>query len=60
MNCKLCDKEILNYSSKFNHLKIDESCSVDICSNCIDKVVDWQGSVVAKLFPTKSLKKRYK
>ena len=59
MNCTLCKKPIKNYHPELNHLKIDESQSADICSDCIDKIVKWQQSIFAKLFPTKAMKKRY-
>ena len=59
MNCILCKKPIQNYHPTLNHLEIDESHAVDICSECTDKFVKWQQSVFAKLFPTKAMKKRY-
>jgi len=58
MNCKLCNEEIKNYSPSFHHLKLEEYNSVDICSDCSDKFLKWQTSVIANLFPTKVLKKR--
>ena len=59
MNCTLCKKQIINYNSAFNHLKIDETHSVNICSDCIDKFDKWRQKIYAKLFPTKAVKKRY-
>ena len=59
MECVICKKPIEKYDSNFNHLKIDESCSVDICQDCIDKFMKWQGSVLTRLFPTNSMKKRF-
>jgi len=59
MDCALCKKPIEKYDSNFNHLKIDESNSVDICQNCIDKFFEWQGNISAKLYPTKFMKKRF-
>jgi hypothetical protein len=41
----------------FNHLVIDESHTVDICSECMQKIVKWQQTIHANLFPTKSAKK---
>ena len=58
-NCNLCEKIINRYDAKFHHLKIDESHSIDICPECLDKIVKWQGSIYANLFPTKTLKKRF-
>jgi hypothetical protein len=59
MKCNLCNQSIKNYDPTFNHLKIDESCAADICQECIDKFVKWQGRIYVNLFPTKALKKRY-
>jgi len=59
MKCNLCEKEIENYNVQFHHLKIDESHKIDICSNCIDKFIKWQGKILSNLFPTKAMKKRY-
>lgn len=57
MKCLLCDKPIEGYNAKFNQLKIDESHSVDVCLDCIDKFLKWQQSIFATLFPTKTAKK---
>ena len=59
MNCKLCNNTIDNYNSEFHLLKIDDSKSVNICPTCIDKFLKWQQKKFAKLFPTKSIKKKY-
>ena len=59
MDCSICKKPIEKYNVNFNHLKIDEKISVDICQDCIDKFFKWQGSVYAKLFPTNMMKKRF-
>lgn len=57
--CALCGKDIQNYNISFNHLKIDETKSVDICQDCIDKFVKWQQGLFAKMFPTTAIKKRF-
>ena len=59
MDCIICKKQIKNYDSNFNHLVIDKNVSVDICENCIDRFTEWRGEVIAKLFPTKVMKKRF-
>ena len=59
MNCSLCEKKITNYNATFNHLIIDTSHAVDICSDCVDKFVKWQGKNYSILFPTNALKKRF-
>jgi hypothetical protein len=57
MNCKLCKKQINNYSEEFNLLKIDNENEIPICSDCVDKFSKWQQEKIAKLFPTKTMKK---
>jgi hypothetical protein len=57
MDCVLCKKHIDKYTPAFNHLVIDEQHEVDICQGCIDAFVQWQGSRIAVLFPTKTMKK---
>jgi hypothetical protein len=59
MKCSLCEKSINNYNPTFNHLTIDEKHAVDICPDCLDKLVKWQSGIYATLFPTKALKKRF-
>jgi hypothetical protein len=59
MKCSLCEKAIIDYNAGFHHLVIDDTHSVDICPECIDKLMKWQGKILASLFPTKALKKRY-
>jgi hypothetical protein len=59
MLCNLCEKEIKNYVPKFNHLIIDDDHSIDICRDCVDKFTMWQGEIIADLFPSKIMKKRY-
>lgn len=57
MNCSLCEKTIDKYDLAFNHLKIDDLHFVDICKECLDKIVKWQQRNYAALFPTKTMKK---
>jgi hypothetical protein len=59
MKCSLCEKAIIDYTAELNHLVIDETHAVDVCPGCIDKFIKWQGKIMAVLFPTKALKKRY-
>ncbi|HYD03524.1 MAG TPA: hypothetical protein VEC16_04450 [Alphaproteobacteria bacterium] len=58
MNCQLCQKEIKNYSEKFNKVPLDKP--VDVCKECSEKFLKWQQSIFADLFPTKLMKKAYK
>jgi hypothetical protein len=64
IKCALCKEEIENYRKPFNNFEIDETLSVDICSECIQKFLKWQQKNYATLFPTKTdktfLKKREK
>ncbi len=57
MKCKICDRHIEDYDPEFNRMEITESFSVDICQDCIDRFMKWQGSRIARLFPTKAMKK---
>lgn len=57
MKCIFCNKKIDNYNVDFNHLEINKTHSVDICSDCIDEFMHWQQTKIAKLFPTKMMKK---
>jgi len=59
MKCHVCGQPIQNYQQALHHLTINESQGVDICQDCIDKIIKWQGSIYAKLFPTKAMKKRF-
>ena len=57
MNCKLCEAPIKNYSPDFNHLKIDQTHEIDVCEECVEKIAKWRQEIIAKLFPTKAMKK---
>jgi hypothetical protein len=57
MKCSLCGKEILDYSTEINHMEGCGSCGAEICQDCIDSMVKWQGKKMAKLFPTKAMKR---
>jgi hypothetical protein len=57
MKCSLCDLQINNYNSDYNHLIIDNTHSVEICQDCVDKFRKWQQSIITRLFPTSAMKK---
>ena len=57
MNCKLCESTIKNYSIEFNHLKIDQTHEIDVCEACVEKFMKWRQEIIARLFPTKTMKK---
>ena len=50
----------MNYTLDFNQLKIDESHTIEICQECIDKFIKWQQKKFVTLFPTSSLKRNFK
>lgn len=58
MKCRLCERPIQNYIPSYHHLKIDDAHSADLCPDCIEKIMKWQGGIYADLFPTKASKKR--
>ena len=60
MQCTLCEKTIEKYTPAFHHLVIDETHAVEICQDCIDIVIAWQGKKIAVLFPTKAMKKLHR
>lgn len=57
MKCVFCEKNIENYNEKFNRFVISKTKSVDLCLDCIHKLVKWQQEVFTKLFPTNIAKK---
>jgi hypothetical protein len=57
MKCTLCNNIIKDYSAEFNHLILDDAHAIDICKSCIYKFEKWQQTKIAKLFPTKIMKK---
>jgi hypothetical protein len=59
MKCNLCEKPIEEYHPELNHLRIDDTHEVDICPECLSKLVKWQGGVITRLFPTSAMKKKY-
>ncbi|MDD5111511.1 MAG: hypothetical protein PHG85_03120 [Candidatus Altiarchaeota archaeon] len=59
IDCTLCKKPIDKYHPEFNHLEIDDSHAIDVCPECVDKLIKWQQRTFAKLFPTKAMKERY-
>ncbi|MFA5764119.1 MAG: hypothetical protein WC915_04875 [archaeon] len=60
MNCKLCESDITNYSIEFNHLKINQTHEIDLCEDCIEKFTKWRQEKIARLFPTKNMKRLLK
>ncbi|MEI7641395.1 MAG: hypothetical protein WCJ46_07850 [bacterium] len=60
MKCTLCEKSIDNYNPGLHNFIIDEKHTANICSECVDKFLKWQGKKYSILFPTKAMKKRFK
>ncbi len=58
MNCTLCQREIEQYNPSLHHVEL-EALFADICNNCEDRLLKWHGEKLAKLFPTKTMKKLY-
>ena len=58
--CLLCGQEINHYHELSNRFVVDESRSVDIYSECIQKFIKWQQKKYAALFPTKAAKRYLK
>jgi hypothetical protein len=59
MKCTLCKKTIGRYNPDFHHFIIDETRSADVCGDCTDEFMKWQGKKMAVLFPTAVMKKRF-
>ncbi|MFA5302999.1 MAG: hypothetical protein WC393_00490 [Candidatus Nanoarchaeia archaeon] len=59
MKCELCRKTIEKYNINFNCFVVDENHSINICPECIEKFIRWQSQILATLFPTTALKKRF-
>ncbi|PIZ56559.1 hypothetical protein COY28_00885 [Candidatus Woesearchaeota archaeon CG_4_10_14_0_2_um_filter_57_5] len=59
MDCALCKRPIADYDVVFNRLELDDGVAVDICASCVEKFSEWQGRLIAKMFPTKLMKKRF-
>jgi len=59
MKCHICGQPIRDYQHTLHHVTINESVGVDMCQDCVDKIIRWQGSIYAKLFPTTAMKKRF-
>lgn len=59
MDCTLCGKSIENYRPELHCLYIDDGHKADICPECMDKIMKWQGEKYAVLFPTNAMKKRF-
>lgn len=57
MRCTLCNNEIERYDVKFNTLEINNSIKVNLCQNCISKIMKWQKEIILKLFPIKRFNK---
>ncbi|MFH1399934.1 MAG: hypothetical protein ABIH41_00295 [Nanoarchaeota archaeon] len=56
-HCALCGETIDQYDPALHRLRIKDDAFVDICPPCIDAFTAWQSKVLARLFPTKAMKK---
>jgi hypothetical protein len=59
MQCKLCDRTIPGFDPKTHRLLLDDDREVAVCEPCALRLTDWLGERMARLFPTKTMKKRY-
>lgn len=57
MQCVLCQKPIESYDPMQHQLKLDDTKTVQICSDCTKKFLKWQQQLFAVLYPTKQAKK---
>lgn len=60
MNCTLCHQPIENFNPLMHQLSIKEGETVELCAECIGKIMKWQQGIYATLFPTKLAKKLVK
>lgn len=60
MRCVLCNESIENHRPEFHSLKINDQRTVDVCDVCARKFIKWQGEKLAKLFPTRAMKKLHR
>ena len=59
MRCVLCNRPIEHYDPGMHELRIDEHRTVAVCDDCTRKFIHWHGEKLARLFPTRAMKKRY-
>ncbi|MFH1811746.1 MAG: hypothetical protein ABIJ09_23605 [Pseudomonadota bacterium] len=59
MKCALCQEPIEDYCVELHQLKLNEHKAADICDACARKFITWHGEKLAKLFPTKAMKRMY-
>ncbi len=57
MTCTLCQQPIERYSAELHRLHLDEEVAVDICDACAHKLVKWHAEKLARLFPTRTMKR---
>ena len=55
--CALCSEEISPYSKELHHVVLDANKEVDICDRCSTRLADWHAEKLARLFPTKQMKR---
>jgi hypothetical protein len=57
MICALCQKSIADYDVMYHQLKLNDSKTVEICSDCTKLFLKWQQNIFAQIYPTKQAKK---
>lgn len=57
--CALCRRPIADHRPDVHGLRLPAGRVVDLCEECVRAVVTWQGERLARLFPTRAMKRRY-
>ena len=59
MRCTLCEQPIDNHSPDMHTLRLTTDRVLEICDACARAILDWQAEKLARLFPTRALKRRF-
>jgi hypothetical protein len=57
MTCTLCEQPIEPYRAELHQLHLTEERTVYLCDACAQRLLTWQGERLARLFPTRALKR---
>jgi hypothetical protein len=55
--CSLCSAPIADYVPALHHLRLPNQAEVDICDACSKALAEWHAEKLARLFPTRQMKK---
>lgn len=59
MRCSLCEQPIDHHSPEIHTLRLHADRVVELCDACTRAILDWQVEKLARLFPTRALKRRF-